>query len=99
MNEQLLNGELIFRVFLRTITLSKGAVIKGTITRLGEPEGDVFVEVYSNQIIEGSAMSTSYLINGVNYEITGLSSDTEYEIHVTHDSFTDCRISIRDCCQ
>lgn len=70
----------------RTITLSKGAVIKGTITRLGEPEGDVFVEVYSNQIIEGSAMSTSYLINDVNYEITGLSSNTQYEIHVTHDS-------------
>ncbi|MBF0450710.1 MAG: carboxypeptidase regulatory-like domain-containing protein [Candidatus Magnetomorum sp.] len=71
---------------VRTITLSKGAVLKGTITYLGELEGDVVVEVYSNQILQGAALSTNYLLNECNYKITGLSSNQQYTIQILHDS-------------
>jgi len=71
---------------IRTITLSKGAIIKGTVTNLGEPEADVLIEAYSNQILEGASLSTNYLLNGYNYEISGLPSNKTYDIYVTHDS-------------
>ncbi|KPA08974.1 secreted protein containing PKD domain protein [Candidatus Magnetomorum sp. HK-1] len=70
----------------RNITLSKGAIIKGTITHLGEPVGDVLVDVYSNQTLMGSTFSTTYLLHGYNYEISGLPSNKSYEIIVTHDT-------------
>jgi len=71
---------------VRTITLSKGVTIKGSITHLNEPVADVFVEAFSNETLMASDFSTNYLLDGTNYEITGLPSNVSYDIHVTHDT-------------
>ncbi|ETR65350.1 MAG: hypothetical protein OMM_14388, partial [Candidatus Magnetoglobus multicellularis str. Araruama] len=71
---------------VRSITLTKGATIKGSITHLSEPVPDVFVEALSDQILMGSYVSTDYYLNDANYEITGLLPNVSYDIHVTHET-------------
>ena len=71
---------------VRILNLSKGGIIKGNILYLNEPIANVIVEVFSNQNLMGSDISTNYFLDGANFEITGLPLNQSFDIQVIHDS-------------